>query len=103
VSRRDSAPERLLRPFLEDPGLRIVAIAAMGVFASFGAWGLAGALRARSPFAIAALLALAWVSAAGVRAGWREGGRPGPLGLAIGAFWLLSALGAWAALRFELA
>lgn len=96
---RPHGAERFLRPFVEDPSLRIVLIAGVGIVVTFGAWLAANAIRAGSASAIAALLLLAVMSAEAVRSELVRRRRPGPLAVVIGAVWGLTALVTWAALR----
>jgi len=73
VSGRDAEPpeepghsrlESFLRPFVSDSTLWPVLAVVLAVFATFFAGALLAALRTRSLFAAAALLALAWLTAA---------------------------------------
>jgi hypothetical protein len=98
----ESRLERHLRPLVREPGLRLLLIAGTGIFVTFGAWMLAGALRSRSVPAIAATLLLLLASAEAVRSDVRRSHRPGVVSGLIAALWLLSALGALAGTRFGL-
>ena len=97
-----SASESFLRPFLEDGNLRLLLISGSGILITFGAWVLATAIRSRSVAAVAAMLVLAVASAEAIRSDVRSRRRPGPVSGLIGAFWMLTALAAWAALHWDL-
>ena len=94
--------ESQLLPFVREPGLRPVLIAAVGVFVTFGAWMLAGAIRSRSLAALGAALLLALASAEAVRSDVQRRGRPGVVSAIVLALWLLSGLGAAAGVRMGL-
>ncbi len=99
--RRASGPERLLRPYFEDPHLRIVLFSVLGVLVTFGVWIGANAIRSRSLAAIALLLALGVGSSELVRSDLRGLGRPGPLSGVVAALWLLTGFGIWGALHWN--
>jgi len=94
--------ESHLLPYVREPGLRILLIAAVGIFVTFGAWMLAGAVRSRSVPAVAAALLLGVASAEAVRSDVRSRGRPGIVSAIVLALWLLSGLGAALGVRFDL-
>ena len=99
---RQGRLERHLLPFVREPGLRIVLIAALGIFVTFGAWMLAGVLRSRSVPAIAATLLLGLASVEAVRGDLRRRGRPGVASVLVLVLWLLSGLSAVVGVRFGL-
>jgi hypothetical protein len=97
--RHASGPERLMRPYFEDPDLRGVLFAAIGVLVTFGVWIGANAIRSRSLIAIGVLLLLGVGSAELIRSELRGLKRPGPISGIIATLWLLTGLGIWGALH----
>jgi hypothetical protein len=93
--------ERWLGPYFTDSTLWPVTFAAVVVLVLLGAALLIFAARERNPFAAAALLGLAWISADAVRSS-RRAGRLGAVGRAILALWALVAGVAAAALALGL-
>ena len=103
--RKDRAPEgpdRFLRPFLEDPNLRLVLLSGLGIIVTFGAWVIAGAIRTRNLMVILVLLVFSFASAEGIRSDLKRRRRPGPLTGLITTVWVLTGLATWGALHWDL-
>jgi hypothetical protein len=88
---RDTRVEELLRPFFSDSALWPVLVVLFAALTTFGAALLLLALKARSAYAIAALVVILGVSLDALRGPLRRR-RFGIAGGSIVAFWLLSAL-----------
>jgi hypothetical protein len=82
-----------IRPFFSDSTLWPVLVVAFAIFVVFGAALLLLAVRSRSPWAIAALLVLAWMSVDGVSGDVRRR-RLGLVSRSIVTLWTASALAA---------
>ncbi len=95
-------PDRVLRPFLEDPDLRLVLLSGLGIIVTFGAWVIAGAIRTRNLAVILALLVIGFASVEGVRSDWKSRRRAGPVTGLIATVWVLTGLATWAALHWNL-
>jgi len=93
--------ERAVAPFFRDTALYPVTAAVVGHVVLAIALLLLDVVRSPGPFASAALVALVLATLEV----WRRGlarRRIGPLGATLVASWLLGALAAWAADRFDL-
>lgn len=89
--------ERWIGPFFRDSALWPVLVAGAAILVTLLATVLVLAVGDRNPGAIAALLALAWMSADATLRQLRAQRRPGLLGASILAVWALAAAAALAA------
>jgi hypothetical protein len=89
--------ERWFEPFFRDSSLWPVLVAGVAILVTLLATVLVLAVGDRNPGAIAALLALAWMSADATRRQLRAHRRPGLLGASILAVWALATAAALAA------
>lgn len=92
-------PGRWIAPYFRDPSLWPVLVAAAAILVTLLASLLVRAAADRSPMALAALLALVWMSADATLRELRSRRRLGPLGAAILAVWALGIAAAIAARR----
>ncbi len=91
-----------IAPLLREPTLGPIWLVALAHFAAFGAWSLVLAVQEGRVVGLAGAFGLFWLTGTAGVAEIRQTGRPGPLCVAVGVLWGLTALFFFAARHWQI-